>query len=224
MPVNGRKNSSIGNKLLELEIDNKLYPKEPTSNLDPKVVSIRDKMTDFMNEVSDKLTLKSYTTQLAIVYLDRLIHKFEIHKIHAQAELWALALLLIASKFNENDVNIPYIDDFKKASQVKYSYNSIVRCEKEICKKLQWNFLQLCPLTFTYGHQHFGMLFSDDKLLVGKFKPIFMEISKMLGMSKEVKSQLKAKLKNIYKYSEFFTNVTLQMPDLQKYPYSLQSL
>jgi hypothetical protein len=90
--------------------------------------------------------------------------------------------------------------------------------------KLEWNFLTVCPLSFTYAHQHFGMLFSDDKLLMGKHKPVYFEISKMLSMSKEVKSQLKSRLKNIYKYSEFFSNVILQMNEAQKYPYSLQSL
>lgn len=94
----------------------------------------------------------------------------------------------------------------------------------EICKKLEWNFSIVCPLSFTYAHQHFGMLFSDDKLLMGKHKPVYFEISKMLGMSKEIKSQLKSRLKNIYKYSEFFSNVILQMSEAQKYPYSLQSL
>lgn len=68
------------------------------------------------------------------------------------------------------------------------------------------------------------MVFSDDKLLVGKHKSLYLEISKMLGMSKEVKQQLKATLKNIYKYSEFFSTVALQMPEAQKHPYSFQSL
>ena len=82
----------------------------------------------------------------------------------------------------------------------------------------------LCPLTFTFAHQHFGMVFSDDKLQISKPFPQIIEINKMLSMGKEIKSQLKIKLKTIYKYSEFFNNVTLQMTEAQKYPYSFQSL
>ena len=106
----------------------------------------------------------------------------------------------------------------------KYTYNSIVRCEKEICKKLEWEFLVLSPLTFTSTHQHFGMVFSDDKVHITKPYPQLLEINRMLSMDKEIKSQLKSKLKSIYKYSEFFSNVTLQMIEAQKYPYSFQSL
>ena len=74
------------------------------------------------------MKLKSYTVQMAIVYLDKLISKFDVSKIHKQIYLWATTLLLISSKFNEIEAEVPYIDDFKKASpKVKYSYNSVVR-------------------------------------------------------------------------------------------------
>jgi hypothetical protein len=85
-------------------------------------------MLEFMFELSDKLGLSSYSTQMGIVYLDKLIDKFGIDKIKKQTHLWAIALLLIASKFMELDTNIPFIDDFKKhCSKIKYTYNSIVR-------------------------------------------------------------------------------------------------
>lgn len=82
----------------------------------------------------------------------------------------------------------------------------------------------LCPLTFTFAHQHFGMVFSDDKLQISRPFTQTLEINKMLQMGKDIKSQLKMKLKSIYKYSEFFSNVTLQMSEAQKYPFSFQSL
>lgn len=53
-------------------------------------------------------------------------------KILKQSKLWAISLLLVSSKFSEVDIDIPYIDEFRKASEDKYTYNSIVRCEKEI--------------------------------------------------------------------------------------------
>jgi hypothetical protein len=182
-------------------------------------------MTDYMFEVSDKLKLKAYSVQIAMVYLDNLIHKFDMIRIKKQMHLWVVTLLLLACKFSDLDADVPYIDDFKKASiHYKYSFNSIVKCEKEICKKLEWNFMQICPLTFTHAHQNFGMVFADDKMEVSMPHLQTLEMSKMLGMDKEVKGQLKSKLKSIYKYSEFFSNVTLQMSEAQKYPYSIQSL
>lgn len=71
-------------------------------------------MLEFMFELSDKLSLSSYSTQMAIVYLDRLIAKFGVNKIKKQTHLWAISLLLVASKFMELDTNIPFIEDFKK--------------------------------------------------------------------------------------------------------------
>ena len=83
------------------------------------VKNLRTEMNDLMFELSDKLSLKSDTTQLAMVYLDRLINKFDMSKVNQQAPLWAISLLLIASKFNEKDKDIPYIDDFRSDSAQK---------------------------------------------------------------------------------------------------------
>lgn len=60
--------------------------------------------------------------------------------------------------------------------------------------------MQNCPLTFTYAHQQFGMVFADDKMQINKPYPQTLEISKMLVMDKDIKGQLKAKLKSVYKY------------------------
>lgn len=178
-----------------------------------------------MFEVSDKLHLTPYTTQLAMVYLDKLISKFDICKVQKQIYLWATTLLLIASKFNELDAHIPYIEDFKKVAEIgKFSYNSVVRCEREICNKLKWDFMVVSPITFVQAHHYYGLVFGDDKVSIGKTHPMMVLVEHAQQSSKEVKSQLEAKINNIYKYSEFFSNIALQMPEAQRYPYSLQAL
>lgn len=112
-----------------------------------EIFDLRSSIIDSMFEISHKLGLEVYTTQMAMVYLDKLIFnlndytqpdqmdsksyqedKFEFSKIKKHLHLWATTLLLIACKFNEVDTDVPYIDDFIKASnRHKYSYNSIVR-------------------------------------------------------------------------------------------------
>lgn len=130
------------------------------------MVKVRNAITDFLFETSEKLSLSVYTTQMAIVYLDRLMSRFDILSVSKQAKLWATALLLVACKFCEYDMSTPQIEDFRAVAGVKYSYASVVKCEKEICNKLQWDFMQVCPLTFTNAHKYYGMVFSDDKFLL----------------------------------------------------------
>ena len=93
---------------------NKILSQESGQN--SHIKEVRGEITDFMFELSDNLGLKNFTTQTAIVYLDKLINKFDMSKVLNQAQLWAISLLLVSSKFNEVDTKIPYIDDFRNAS------------------------------------------------------------------------------------------------------------
>jgi len=95
---------------------------------DQEIDIVRKSITDYMNKVSENMNLSLFTTQMAIVHLDQLISKYDISKIEKQMQLWAISLLLVASKFNELEAEVPFIEELKKQlTKIKYSYKSIVR-------------------------------------------------------------------------------------------------
>lgn len=64
---------------------------------------------DWIFEVGDKLKQRNLTIHIACAYLERLMHEYEISG--NKLELTALTSLLIASKYDELDDNIPLIKE-----------------------------------------------------------------------------------------------------------------
>lgn len=65
-------------------------------------------MVDWIFEMGDKLGQKIVTTHLAIAYLDILLQDERIFET-IKSEVLPVACLLLASKFDELDDNIPLI-------------------------------------------------------------------------------------------------------------------
>ena len=74
---------------------------------------LRKSLIEWIFNLGDKLKQRSLTLQLAIVYLDKLFLQGKQKEIEKDKYLWGLTALLLASKYDEIDWNIPYIKDFK---------------------------------------------------------------------------------------------------------------
>lgn len=68
-------------------------------------------MVDQIFEMGEKLKQRHLTIHLAVVYLDILIQDEKIFEKQRQ-EVISLTVLLLASKFDELDDNIPLIREF----------------------------------------------------------------------------------------------------------------
>jgi len=85
-------------------------------------------------EVGYKTQQASTIIHIAACYLDKLLHS-EFHS----SNLTALTCLLLASKYDELDDNIPLIKEIIRKSSCKYSYDEFVAEEGRILKALNWD-------------------------------------------------------------------------------------
>ena len=109
----------------------------------------RDRQALLIFSIGELLHQSQLTEHLAVSYIDRMIHQ-RYNK--AGEELTAAASLLLASKFNEVDDNIPLLEELAKAHQnlsmVKWSQEEIRLREIEICHLFGWELDTIVPLQF----------------------------------------------------------------------------
>jgi len=81
--------------------------------------------------MGEKLKQRNLTIHLAVAYLDLMMHQPSFSE--ERQELLALTCLLLSSKFDELDDNIPLIREFQKAARQKnFSYAQVQECEIEV--------------------------------------------------------------------------------------------
>ena len=111
--------------------------------------------------------------------------------------------MLLASKFDELDDNIPLIREFQKvcAKQRVISYDDVTKCEVFLLRKLNWDLFKLTPLHFVQNLIGQGIVFSNDKILSSG--------------EDEFQSMDQKTLKSAKKHSEFFADLAMQEYEFQ---------
>ena len=199
----------------------------PFSKSTSGIAELRKSMIEWIFNLGDKLKQRSLTLQLAIVYIDKLFQQGKLEDIGKQKYLWSLTALLLASKYDEIDENIPFIRNFKKASsKANFSYSEVIKCQDIFVKTLKWNLMIVSPLNYTYALLTFGVVFSNDKF---KYKQSQIDyLQKIQTPESQNKDKMLViadnKIKSIRKYCEFYTDMALQSYDCQQYKYSVQAL
>ena len=128
-------------------------------------------------------------------YLDRfLAARNKIHHDVAESKIkaalfwdhspdtYAVTCLLLASKFDEIDDNIPLISEFTRAhsiikdrleaefvgtsakARVSLTFANISKCELSLLNILNWNLNTLTPLHFVHNYVYQGIVYSNDTL------------------------------------------------------------
>lgn len=112
-------------------------------------------LVQWMNEVSEQLSLQTQTFQIAVNYLDRFLSllrptnsTFEVNRKTLQ--LLGTTCLFMAAKMEE--VHCYKVAEFRRVSDNTYSKEEIFACEAEVCRLLDWN---LRPPTAFYWHTVF---------------------------------------------------------------------
>ena len=168
---------------------------------------MRDTILELICEVGDCLKQSQLTIHLAVEYLDRflLLRNNQVGRSASKengsefvsrlldgysADDIALTSLLLASKFDEIDDNIPLIQEMTKGhslvrdsldsgfllSQTKDrprltknrsypGFHAIQRCELYFLRVLSWDLNSITPLHFVHNHLYQGVLFTNDTLL-----------------------------------------------------------
>jgi hypothetical protein len=159
------------------------------------------------------------TLHTAIVYLDRVLSLYETRKRNEllnneeptkvgrySLELAAIGCIFIASKYDELDNNIPFLKDFIKAAKYMFKYGEIIKEEMRLVALFDWKLMVLSPLHFVYSLLSMGVIFSDDQ-----YK----------NEEKEVVEMDEATLKKVRKGTEYFSDLSAKLYDMQKYPPSM---
>ena len=152
--------------------------------------------------MGEKMKQRSITIHLAVAYLDILMQD-EAGFQKSKADTVALTCLLLASKFDELDENIPLIRELQRlCRQTSISYDEVVKCEVQTLNKLNWDLFKLTPLHFVQNLVGQGIVFTTDRVLANRNQ--LAEIDEKT-------------LRSVKKHSEFFSDLSMQ-----EYDFSLQ--
>lgn len=126
----------------------------------------------YFEEIQYNLTQRKQTLYLAMAYFTQTIMRCPwLQK--SEIGIIASSALLLASKFDEIDYSLPSIKKIKREmekSQYFKNYDTdfaqwnFISCEKEICKRLNWNFNQTTPYHFFESLVNQGILKPKDKI------------------------------------------------------------
>ena len=179
---------------------------------------IRNSLINMLKKVSDKLGFKSQTYFLSIYYMDIIItENNEIIIFHNYTSL-ALACLVIASKYCENDPNVPELPYFIRI------YNSIVENKHAIAiSDLIYNEVKICKI-LKY-HLHYYTIYDYNSFLFGH-GILKLDQIKDIKRDKDLPFSIFAKkiLEKIYKKSRSYLDYIITKKVCFKYSSLLLSI
>ena len=182
-------------------------------------VKYRRILVDWLADIQLKFHLQPHTTHVAVMYMDRIMQTCAVPRDSLQ--IVSLVCLLIASKYEEREIDVPTIDMLVqelKTSDVTSSKENqakeeqrlrkhIVQIEIMILNRLKWDLSEYTPLHFLAHFLHKGVLFEND----------------MIDSIHENQEQpsLKRILKQFKRYTNFFAELALQDYAFQAFPSSV---
>jgi len=179
---------------------------------------IRNSLINMLKKVSDKLGFKSQTYFLSIYYMDIIItENNEIIIFHNYTSL-ALACLVIASKYCENDPNVPELPFFIRI------YNSIVENKHSIAiSDLIYNEVKICKI-LKY-RLHYYTIYDYNSFLFGH-GILKLDQLKEIKRDKDLPFSIYAKkiLEKIYKKSRSYLDIIMTKKVCFKYSSLLLSI
>ena len=152
-------------------------------------------MLELVYVVGECLKQSTLTIHLAVNYLDRFLSaknklypeiqanriKIAVFRDHS-LDAVSMTCLLLASKFDEIDDNIPLISEFTRAHSIvrdrleaefagkkskfrsDLTFRDISKCELTLLNILKWSLNTLTPLHFVQNYVYQGIVFSNDTL------------------------------------------------------------
>ena len=182
-------------------------------------VKYRRILVDWLADIQLKFRLQAHTAHVAVMYMDRIIQSCTVPRDSLQ--IVALVCLLIASKYEEREIDVPTIDmliaELKtdritdQEKEEKRLRRHIVQMEILILNRLKWELCEYTPLHFLEHFLHKGVLFENDMI-----DSIHDESNK-----EQQQPSLKRILKQFKKYTNFFAELALQDYAFQAFPSSV---
>ena len=166
-----------------------------------KWLKYRRVLVDWMCEAGDEFGLHISTMHVAVMFLDRLLHKVVVARNELQ--LVAIACILIAAKYEEIEEVVPTLSDMNRHAQWAFSADAIQHMEFEVLRKLNWCLGTFTPLHFASYYMSKGVLFEEDTM---QGRPLAQKVPKYMK-----------------RYIEFFADLCLQDYAFQRFAPSMMA-
>jgi len=171
-------------------------------NVEAKYLRHRRVIVDWMCEVGEEYSLNPVTIHSSVRCLDRLLGVMDVQKNKLQ--LVAMACILIAAKYEEQEDAIPTLAELNECSNNAFTIECIKAMEVDVLRALHWTINAITPIHFITLFQGRGIVFQNDSFEGGP----------------QSRSQV---LKYIKKYVNFFAELSLQEYTFQQYLPSVMS-
>lgn len=122
----------------------------------------RGLLVDWLKIMKSRFRLSDNTFHIAIKYMDHILSLKEYHQ--SKYQLIALTCLILASKYDELDVNIPFPEDFARIAKLPFHNYVIAQCEMLVLDILNWKLK--VSTTYSIGNCLLsqGVLFDNDNI------------------------------------------------------------
>eukprot|EP00357_Protocruzia_adherens_P018599 CAMPEP_0114991358 /NCGR_PEP_ID=MMETSP0216-20121206/11322_1 /TAXON_ID=223996 /ORGANISM="Protocruzia adherens, Strain Boccale" /LENGTH=423 /DNA_ID=CAMNT_0002354665 /DNA_START=91 /DNA_END=1362 /DNA_ORIENTATION=+ len=161
-----------------------------------KHLKFRRILVDWMCEFGEDLKLSNRTIHTAVGYLDTILSSKSIPR--QQLQLYAICCILLASKFEEIEDDVPSLRTLYRCSNGAFNVQTIRETEIVLAQLLGWKIKSTTPIHYIDFFLSQGVVFSEDKL----------ENKKLVNDKSVV---------YVRKYSEFFADLSLQDYELTDY-------
>lgn len=166
-----------------------------TAAAEPKHIAYRRVLVDWMCELGEVFRIQKTTMHVAIGYLDRILQDVSVSR--ARLQLVALCCLLIATKYEEAEENVPSVRVLAEYTNNTYQPSMIHQMEIMVLTRLSWSLTVVTPLHFLGLYIEKGMIFTTDTM---QGVPLIPKVPRY-----------------VKKYVEFFADLTLQEYAFQRY-------
>ncbi|CDW90558.1 n-terminal domain containing protein [Stylonychia lemnae] len=195
------------------------------SQIHPDIINYKKVLIDWLFEIGQRFYQSNLTIHIAIAYLERAyqngLNRTKDNKLKTDNQLRVLAVtcLLLASKYDELDDRIPFINDMSKILKKIASINhaDVLKLETEVLFSLNWDLIVITPLHFVYSITSQGCVFeqSDNvQLKIQNKNKLKTESSLQIREKRPINSKT---LQNLRKYAEFFADLSTHLYELKKY-------
>ena len=202
----------IFNKMKENSYDFFLKNIKPNINIIIEdYFRVRNSLIELLKNISNKLNFKSQTFFLSIYYLDIIVLENNKTFIFKNYQSLALGCLVIASKYCENDQNVPQLPYFIRLyntlvdNKSRIAISDLMYNEVKICKILKYN------LHYYTIYDYNSFLFGHGILKIDQLKEIKRD--KNISFSLFVKKILE----KIYKKSRNYLDIIINKKISFKY-------
>lgn len=130
---------------------------------------LRRMLIDWLKIIKDRFRLSNSTFHIAIRYMDFILSQKEYHE--SKFQLIALSSLIIAAKYDELDINIPFPEDFTRIAKLPFHNYVIAQCEMLLLEILKWKLKIATSYNIAYCLLSQGILFDTDKMIKNNMQP-----------------------------------------------------